>query len=153
MASMTPLSLAESLIQRDPDILVLDLRADPDAEKGIPGSVHSATVEAAGELLARTPAKTTVVVVDEAGSVKQVPASWPRTMDYRVLEGGIGGWEAQVLTPMEMNGSSLEEQEKVLVQNQISAFFSGAAVQANSVVAPPPAMATGAKKKKKSGGC
>jgi len=153
MASIAPLSLAESLIERQPGILLLDLRTDPQAEKGIPGAVPSADEASALDLLNATPRGTTVVVYDAAGSVQEAPASWPRTLTYRVLEGGLAGWEIQVLTPATPVGTSLEERAWILKQNQISAYFSGAAVQTSSVAAPPPAMAAGAPPKKKAGGC
>jgi rhodanese-related sulfurtransferase/uncharacterized membrane protein YedE/YeeE len=153
MASMAPLALAQSLIEREPGILVLDLRADPEADKGIPGAVSSVSLEDAANLLMNTPSKTTVVIYDESGSVTQAPATWPRAMDYRFLDGGLSGWKSEVLTAAEATGGTLEERDLVLKQNQIAAFFSGAAVQASSVAAPPPAMSSGAPPKKKAGGC
>jgi len=153
MASIAPLALAQSLIEREPGILVLDLRADPEADKGIPGAVSSVSLEEAASILLNTPAKTTVVIYDESGSVTQAPASWPRALDYRFLDGGLIGWNSDVITAAEAKGGTLEERAKVLKQNQISAFFSGAAVQASSVAAPPPAMSSGAAPKKKAGGC
>ncbi len=153
MASMAPMRLAQSLIEREPGILIMDLRADPEAERGIPGAVPLADDEAVLNLLRSTPAKTTVVVYDESGSVIEAPATWPRGLAYRFLTGGFSGWKSEVLTPVEPTGTTLEEREKVLQQNQISAFFSGAAVQATSVAAPPPAMSSGAAPKKKAGGC
>jgi rhodanese-related sulfurtransferase/uncharacterized membrane protein YedE/YeeE len=152
MASVAPLSLAQSLIEREPGILILDLRADPEAERGIPGAVP-ADEESALDLLSNTPTRTTVVVYDENGRITEAPAGWPRALDYRFVAGGLSGWRAEVLTPAEPSGASLAEREQVLRQNQISAFFSGAAVQTVSVTAPPPAMAAGSAKKKKSGGC
>lgn len=153
MASMAPLSLAQSLIEREPGILILDLRVDPEADKGIPGAVSSGSLVDAANILMNTPAKTTVVVYDESGSLTQAPATWPRALDYRFLDGGLTGWKSEVLTAAEAKGATIEEREKVLKQNQISAFFSGAAVQASSVAAPPPAMSSGAPPKKKAGGC
>lgn len=154
MASITPMSLAEALIQREPGIMILDLRADPEAVKGIPGAVKSDGVEAAAEVLRTAPPQTTVVVYDESGRMTHTPSDWPRTLEYRFLDGGYLGWEAQVLTPWTPSGTSVEEREMILKQNQIAAFFSGAAVQTSSVAAPPPAMPSGkAPPKKKSGGC
>ena len=115
--------------------------------------MSSVSLEDAANLLMNTPSKTTVVIYDESGSVTQAPATWPRTMDYRFLDGGLSGWKSEVLTAAEATGGTLEERELVLKQNQISAFFSGAAVQASSVAAPPPAMSSGAPPKKKAGGC
>jgi len=153
MASLAPMSLAQSLIEREAGILILDLRADPEADKGIPGAVPSADGETALNLLRGAPPKTTVVVYDEAGSITEAPSAWPRSLEYRFLAGGLSGWKSEVLTLVEASGTTLEEREEVLRQNQISAFFSGAAVQASSVAAPPPAMSAGAAPKKKAGGC
>ncbi len=152
MASVAPLNLASSLIEREPGILILDVRSDPDAEKGIPGAVPTDR-EGALDVLRSTPPNTTVVIYDEAGAWTEAPSSWPRTLEYKFLAGGLSGWQANVLTPAEMSGTSLAERAEVQRQNQISAFFSGAAVQTTSVAAPPPAMSAGAPPKKKAGGC
>jgi uncharacterized membrane protein YedE/YeeE/rhodanese-related sulfurtransferase len=153
MASLAPLRLAQSLIERDPGILILDLRADPQADDGIPGSVPATDGKAARDLLRGTPPETMVVVYDEAGGVTMAPAEWPQTLDYWFLDGGLSGWRDEVLTPASADGAALDERERVQRQNQISAFFSGAAVQASSVAAPPPAMSAGPAPKKKAGGC
>jgi len=153
MASVAPLTLAQALIEREPGIVILDLRADPEADKGIPGAVPSQGEEAALDVLRAVPPKTKVVVYDEIGDVTEAPPTWPRTLEYRFLAGGLSGWRDEVLTPAEATGTTLEERERVLRQNQISAFFSGAAVQSSSVAAPPPAMSAGAPPKKKAGGC
>jgi len=94
MASITPMSLAEALIQREPGIMILDLRADPEAVKGIPGAVKSDGVEAAAEVLRTAPPQTIVVVYDESGRMTHTPSDWPRTLEYRFLDGGYLGWEA-----------------------------------------------------------
>jgi uncharacterized membrane protein YedE/YeeE/rhodanese-related sulfurtransferase len=152
MASLAPLNLAEALIERDPGILILDVRTSPDGEIGIPGAVPTDR-EGALDVLQTTPPNTTVVVYDETGTFTEAPGAWPRTMKYRFLAGGLSGWESDVLTPATMSGTSLAERAEVQRQNQISAFFSGAAVQTTSVAAPPPAMSAGAPPKKKAGGC
>jgi len=152
MASLAPLNLARSLIEREPGILILDVRSDPDAEKGIPGAVPTDR-DGALDVLGSTPPNTTVVIYDEAGALTEAPSNWPRTLEYKFLAGGLSGWQASVLTPAEMSGTSLAERAEVQRQNQISAFFSGAAVQTTSVAAPPPAMSAGAPPKKKAGGC
>jgi hypothetical protein len=154
MAPMNPLALAESIIERDPGLLILDLRSDPDSGKGIPGAQPAPDPEAAQALLASAPAGTTVIVYDETGSVFEAPGSWPRALKYRFVEGGRAAWETRVLTPEDLAVASLSDRERVLRQNQISAYFSGAAVQASSVAAPPPVMPVGGGgKKPKSGGC
>jgi hypothetical protein len=153
MASMAPLALAESLIRREPGLLILDLRRDPVGARGIPGAVASADETAALDVLRTAPSGTTVVVYDESGGISEAPAAWPRSLSYRFLDGGLAGWERQVLTPAEPSGTSLEERARILRQNQISGFFSGAAVQAAPAAAPPPAMAGGGAPKKKAGGC
>jgi hypothetical protein len=154
MTGIAPLALAEKIIGREPGMLILDLRANPEAEGGIPGSVVGGEPEAVTTLLAGSPAGTVVVAYDGTGSFTQAPAQWPKRLTYHFLEGGFAGWKADVLTPADLLSNSLAERERVLRQNQIAGFFSGAAVQNSSLAPPPPAMpAGGAGKKKKSGGC
>jgi len=154
MASVAPLSLAQAIIEREPGILVLDLRSDPEGEKGIPGAAPAAGEEGALEILGVTPPRTVVVVYDESGILTEVPLGWPRSLEYRFLEGGMEGWREDVLTPVALWGNTLEEREWVRKQNQIAAFFSGAAVQASPVAAPPPAMsAGGGAPQRRAGGC
>ena len=154
MAGIEPLALAEKMIEREPGMLILDLRADPDADQEIPGAVAGGDPEALASLLAGSPPGTIVVVYDETGSLTQAPSQWPKRLVYHFLQGGFARWRTEVLTPAELRGSSLAERELVLRQNQIAAFFSGAAVQPSSLAPPPPMMpAGGTGKKKKSGGC
>jgi rhodanese-related sulfurtransferase/uncharacterized membrane protein YedE/YeeE len=154
MTGMAPLSLAEDIIERRPGLLILDLRADPSSEKGVPGAVPANDPASTVNLLLGTPGGTTIVVYDETGSIREAPAGWPANRDYQFVEGGLEGWKADVLTPAELWGNTLAEREEVQRQNQISAFFSGAAVQSAAAAAPPPAMSSGATgKKPKAGGC
>jgi uncharacterized membrane protein YedE/YeeE len=154
MEAMAPLSLAELIIERDPGILVVDLRTESSPEKAIPGAIPGSDPESVINLLKGAPEGTVVVAFDEAGSLSTTPLGWPGTPKYRVLEGGWSGWEESVLTPAAVWGSSLEEREFVQWQNQVSAFFSGAAVQTSTMAAPPPMMpAAGGGKKPKAGGC
>lgn len=154
MAALAPLSLAEDIIERQPGIVILDLRADLETERGVPGAVAGTDPSAVLALLQGTPNGTVVVTYDELGALTQAPADWPRNLEYRFLEGGLVGWQTEVLAPAEIWGSSLAERERVQRQNQISAFFSGAAVQGSVVAAPPPMMpAGGAGQKPKAGGC
>ena len=154
MRPMAPLTLAESIIEREPGLLILDMRSDQESTKGIPGAVGGSEPALVLPLLAGSPAGTVVVVYDEAGTMEEASGEWPATLAYHFLEGGLAGWTEEVLTPASVWGNSLAERERVQRQNQISAFFSGAAVQGSSVAAPPPMMpAGGAGKKPKAGGC
>ncbi len=154
MTGLVPLALAEDIIERAPGLLILDLRSDLESEKGIPGAVAGNDAEMVSALLAGTPEGTVVVTYDETGAMTEAPVGWPQTLEYHFVEGGLAGWNADVITPAEIWGSSLAERERVQRQNQISAFFSGAAVQSSGIAAPPPAMpAGGAGKKPKAGGC
>ena len=154
MRAMDPLSLAEDIIERRPGLLILDMRVDMEAEKGVPGAVAGNDPSAALALLASAPEGTVVVTYDESGVVTQAPADWPENLEYHFLEAGLVGWQDKVLTAADLWGNSLAERERVQRQNQISAFFSGAAVQNSSVSAPPPVMpAGGGGKKPKAGGC
>ena len=94
-----------------------------------------------------------MVVYDEVGIRPQIPQEWPRTLRYYFLTGGYDGWRSGVLTPIEPESFDLEHREHVARQNQIAAFFSGAAVQSSGVSAPPPVISSGGAKKKKNRGC
>ena len=154
MIGLRPMDLAERIIERDPNLLILDMREDPASEKGIPGAMATTDTETVRGLLSGTPEGSLVVVYDDSGFLADAPADWPRTLEYRFVEGGLAGWQSEVLTPAEIWGNTLAERERVLRQNQISAFFSGAAVQSSAVAAPPPAMSSGnTGKKPKAGGC
>jgi uncharacterized membrane protein YedE/YeeE/rhodanese-related sulfurtransferase len=153
-ASLAPMALAQSLIEREPGILVLDLRSDPGGEEGIPGAAVASGPEEVVEVLGATPPRTLVVVYDESGALREVPEHWPRTLEYRFLEGGLAGWRENVLTPVALWGNTLAEREFTQKQNQIAAYFSGAAVQSAPVAAPPPAISSGgAAPQRRAGGC
>jgi uncharacterized membrane protein YedE/YeeE len=151
---LAPLGLAEDLIAADPNLMVLDLRPTAMTEDGmVPSALPAADPAAALPYLQTLAPDTRVVVYDEVGIRPEIPADWPRNLRYFFLEGGFVGWRTEVLTPVEQEGYDLEQREFVARQNQIAAFFSGAAVQASEVSAPPPVISSGGAKKKKNRGC
>jgi hypothetical protein len=151
---IAPVTLAEHLIARTPDLLVLDLRSlKPEGDLGIPGAV---VVDSASgmELLGRTNAGVRVVLVTADSTPVIVPVGWPADRDYLVLAGGYTAWTTDVLTPTEPADGSVAEQGRVVRQHQLAAYFSGAAVQSASAATPPPVLpAGGGAKKKRAGGC
>ena len=158
MDSIEPLELAEMIIAGDPDLKILDFRtvAGEDAANAIPGSCGCGTdVEKATETVQSVPPGTKIVIYDELGIWTEVPGTWPENVEYRFVRGGYAAWETDVRTAAEPTGQTLAERERIERQNQISAYFTGAAVQSTSTAAPPPAMpmSGGANKKKKAGGC
>jgi hypothetical protein len=148
---VAPLALAQRIIERDPDLLVVDLRALP--EPTIPGAYPIAgDPAAAAAVLAGAGVTADVVVITEDGRLGTLPVDWP-DLRYRLLDGGWNGWEAQVLTPIDPTTAGLADAEWARRQNGIAAFFSGAALQA-PVVAPPPAVpAAGGGQRPRRGGC
>ena len=72
---------------------------------------------------------------------------------YRYLQDGWLGWESKVLTPVVAAGNTEADREWAAKQGQISAYFSGAAIQAPDVAAPPPMASAAGGKPKKKGGC
>ena len=153
VASIAPLALAEAIIGKQPGMLILDLRADAAAaEKRIPGSYPAATGVDAKALLATVPVGGRVVLVDEEGERTQIPTDWRRDVGYSWLQDGFLGWELRVLTPA-LPGDTQADREWAARQGQISAYFSGAAVQSVDVPAPPPMAGAGGEKPKKKGGC
>jgi uncharacterized membrane protein YedE/YeeE/rhodanese-related sulfurtransferase len=153
VAQVAPMSLAEAIIGRQPGMMILDLRTDAaDAEKRIPGSYPATTEGDVKALLAAVPVGGRVVLVDEKGAGRAIPADWRRDVGYTWLQDGFLGWELRVLTPA-LSGDTQADREWAARQGQISAYFSGAAVQAADVAAPPPMAGAGGPAPKKKGGC
>jgi uncharacterized membrane protein YedE/YeeE len=151
---IAPIALAERVVSRDAGLLVLDLRGKG-AAKPIAGAiVVAADSEGRAALADAVPGRTTVVVYDAAGARTSVPGDWPAELEYRYLAGGRAAWEREVLTPAAPATASLAERARVQHQNQLAAYFSGAAVSSSSSAPPPPpAGGGGGAKKKKAGGC
>ena len=149
---LDPVALAERLIAEDPDLMVLDVREDP--EDRIPGAYPATLDTAALPLLAGATKFTDVVLVTDAGDLEAVPAAWPDRPHYHRLRGGWAAWDAEVLTPATPATATAEELERVRYRNGLAAFFSGAGTAAPSVAAPPPVIpAGGGGGKPKRGGC
>ena len=149
---LTPLALAERILEEDPELMILDVRGD--AEKGVPGAYPVALDSTAASVLAGASQFTDVVVIDTDGTLEAVPGSWPERPRYRMLRGGWAGWEHEVLTPASPADGTVAELDRVRYQNGISAFFSGAGTQAVQVTAPPPVIPSGGgAAKPKRGGC
>lgn len=155
MRAMEPLTLAEAIIARHPDLVIVDVRVATGGEiPTIPGALRAAFDSSAIQALSHAGPYSTVVVYDEQGAMTHAPKAWPSGLGYHYLRGGFAAWASEVLTPVEMEGYDLEHRAFVQRQSQIAAYFSGAAVEASVAAAPPPPMPTGgAKKKKKAGGC
>jgi uncharacterized membrane protein YedE/YeeE len=157
MDSIEPLELAELIIAGDPDLKILDFRtiAGEDGAESIPGACGCGTdIDMATETANSVPPGTKIVIYDDVGIWSEVPGAWPETVEYRYLRGGYAAWETDVRTAAEPTGHTLAERERIERQNQISAYFTGAAVQTTSTSAPPPVMPMGGgAKKKKAGGC
>jgi len=153
VASIAPLSLAEAIIGRQPGMLILDMRPDAaTAESRIPGSYPASNDADARALLATVPVGGRVVLVNAEGRESPIPTDWRRDVGYSWLQDGFLGWELKVLTPA-LPGDTQADREWAARQGQISAYFSGAAVQAVDVAAPPPMAGAGGEKPKKKGGC
>lgn len=148
------MALATRLVERDPMLVLLDLRG-AGAEKPIPGATVAAPDSTALEALAdAVPGRTTVVVYDATGSRTTVPGDWPKDIEYRYLRGGRAGWEREIVTPSAEVPTTLDERDHVERQRHFSAYFSGATVKASSTAPPPRAAGpAGGGKKKKGGGC
>jgi hypothetical protein len=152
MSAVMPLEVAEALIARTPGLLILDLRADPAAARGIPGA-YAVTDSAALELLRGAPTGARVVVYDEVGTRAQTPAGWPDGLRYEYVRGGLAAWHAEVLTPVPVRSADLATRDAAERQHAIAAFLSGTSVAASAAAAPPAMPSAGGAKKKKAGGC
>ena len=157
MQSLEPIELAELIIAGDPDLKILDFRviAGEEWAESIPGACSCGTdIDMATETANSVPPGTKIVIYDDVGIWNEVPGTWPETVEYRYLRGGYAAWASDVRTAAEPTGHTLAERERIERQNQISAYFTGAAVQTTTTSAPPPVMPMGGgAKKKKAGGC
>jgi rhodanese-related sulfurtransferase len=152
MAAVEPVALAEALVARDPDLMVLDLRTLREGA-GIPGA-FAVTDSSAVELLAGAAPGSRVVVYDETGARDTAPAEWPRRLTYQVLRGGLAAWRAEVLEAPPESSFDVVAREQAERRRQLAAYFSGAGLTTAAPPAPPPAAAGGAPAgKKRSGGC
>lgn len=153
LVAIEPLNLAERIIDGDPTLVILDLRSEEAfSEKNLPGAKLLRGLGNPAEYLSNLSDGMTVVLYDQEATESDVPGTWPAGLEYFAMRGGFEAWKREVLTPHEMNGSSLKEQDFTRRQNQIAGFFSGTRVQSKAA-APPPAMSGGKKKKKPAGGC
>jgi uncharacterized membrane protein YedE/YeeE/rhodanese-related sulfurtransferase len=151
MTAIEPLDLAQSIIASDPNVMVFDLRTDR-SEAGIPGA-FAVDDGAAASLLEGMAPSVRVVVYDESGLRREAPTTWPQTLRYSYVRGGLAAWTAEVTTPMEPTGYGLADRERLERQHQIAAYFSGTAVT-TAAPPPPPAMTSGTSAgKKRKGGC
>lgn len=148
---IAPMALAERIIDRDPDLMIVDVRTA--AEDRVPGSYPVALDSSAAPLLAAASAATEVIIVDTDGTLTTVPGNWPAAPAYRLVRGGWAGWEAEVLTPAAPADASSAEIARARLQNGVSAFFSGEGTQAVQVAPPPIIPSAGAGAKPKRGGC
>jgi rhodanese-related sulfurtransferase len=153
LVAIEPLNLAERIIDGDPTLVILDLRSEEAfSEKNLPGAKLLRGLGNPAEYLSNLSDGMTVVLYDQEATESDVPGTWPAGLEYFAMRGGFEAWKREVLTPHEMIGSSLKEQDFTRRQNQIAGFFSGTRVQSKAA-APPPAMSGGKKKKKPAGGC
>jgi len=153
MSEIVPLELAQDIIAGDPNLVILDLRSSTDSTAGLPGAIRVESDSVAQQHLSVAGGAAKVMVYDDAGSLQVTPPGWPPDLDYRYLVGGLQAWKTDVMTPAEPTGYGTAEREFIAWQNQIAAFFSGAAVRPSAVAAPPIVAGGPAKKKKKSMGC
>jgi len=151
IAATGALDLAERIIAGDPTLMILDLRGD-DPDERVPGAYPAPDADAALALLQSAPAGTRVVVYDASGRRVAADAGWPARISYQYLEGGFDSWRSLVLDgAVELESGDPGTAARIA---QISAYFSGAAVQSSGSAPPPPPMpAGGGAAKKKAGGC
>jgi hypothetical protein len=153
-ASMQALDLADQIIAKSPNLLIMDLRKNlGDDAVRIPGALPAADPVAALPWVESAPEGAIILLLAGRFDKLELPTSWPKDRTYARLEGGAEGWIEDVLTPAKLLRYTSEEQEFVRRQNQISAYFSGAEMSSSVAAPPPPAPSGGKKKKKAAGGC
>jgi hypothetical protein len=153
---IAPLELAEALIAREGNLLLVDLRGEAPAEgPRLPGAVPFDRGLPLPDWITAAAPGTRIVLLDDSAEAPPLPEGWPPVLDTRWLQGGVAAWQAEVLSPREPEAPTAAAHAAVARQRQLAAFFSGAAVSAAAAPPPPPppAAAGGGVKKKAAGGC
>lgn len=154
---VTPLQLAEMVIEKSEPITVIDVRTEEKfAEKSIPGSenVSKENVQNVNYWNDNRLQHRIYILVDENGESGNSIAL-PEGFRAFILKGGFNAWTKEILTePVAPEGNNPSEMEGFKVRQAFYAYFTGAAVSAPKISAPMPQIqTTGKKKKKPSGGC
>lgn len=127
--------LAQWLRERREGVQLVDLRADAEAEDGIPGAQPAAAV-------GRTAiARAGMVVVYAERSVEtKALAAWRETAGvpvYRRLRGGLAAWQREVLFPVLRADASPEQRRRFSERAALSRYFGGTPRQLAPGEAPP----------------
>ena len=152
---IAPLELAEALVAGVPDWLLLDLRSPGDpARPTLPAALPAADVAAVQAVLDALPPGAIVVVCAADTTAPALPATWPHALTYRSVRGGFAAWQREVLTARPLTDAGPQDNDMVLRQNALAAYFSGAKLETGFQAPPPTAVpAATARPKKKTGGC
>lgn len=152
--TITPLALAQEIVERPSDLLVLDLRPAADCAAGrVPTAVCLPPGDpGAGFLSSFAGARQLVVYGPGAtGPLPEGVRGYPGTV--LALEGGYAAFVRDVLTMPEPPASPTpEELERYRLRAALAAHFTGAAAGAPPPPAAPP-RAAGPKPAKRGGGC
>lgn len=127
--------LAQWLRERREGVQLLDLRADPDAEDGLPGAQRVAAVDRA----ARTRGGIVVVYAERSVDTNAL-ALWRQSepaVDYRRLRGGLAAWQSDVLYPVLRATASPEQRQQFSERAALSRYFGGTPRQLAPGEAPP----------------
>jgi hypothetical protein len=138
-----PAALADRILAGDANLVILDVRPDRDAP--FPTAFPAALDNTALPVVTSAGMGVDIVLIDADGGLDAVPSEWPADAHYFMLRGGWDAWAAEVLAPEATEaGATMEEFARVQRQNQVAAFFSGAAAVAPPVAAPPSMPSAGA---------
>lgn len=117
-------ALAEAIRDRQPDLVVLDARADAaTAQDRVPGAKLLVSVE-----INALPADAMVVVYGDATVGADVVDTLRKRAGehrYRRLHGGIGAWNADVLFPVVRSDAPERQQREFETRAELSRYFDG----------------------------
>lgn len=126
--------LAHWLRERREGVQLVDLRADPAAEDGLPGAQQG------GKGGGVTPGGIAVVYA-ERDVDRALLAAWRERSGrpaYRRLRGGLAAWQGEVLYPVLRAGASPLQRQQFSERAALSRYFGGTPRQLAPGEAPPP---------------
>lgn len=161
---VAPESVADMIVQKDPSLLLIDVRSQDEFEKfSLPGAINIPAADLLSEKYADVLNQEVKMNVFYSNGTLAANEAWmiTRQLGYNnnyVLEGGLNYWFENILNPKEPSSTSSDEEfAKYDFRKAASQALGGGNVTVQTTVdkasAPKPAIKTVPKKKKAAGGC
>jgi rhodanese-related sulfurtransferase len=161
---VTPETVADMIIQKDPTLQLIDVRSQDEFEKfSLPGAINIPVADLLSEKYADVLNQDIKMNVLYSNGSLTANEAWmiTRQLGYNnnyVLEGGLNYWFANILNPQQPSSTSSDEEfARYDFRKATSQALGGGSVETRSAEStsssPKPAVKAAPKKKKAAGGC